>query len=203
MPTRADLVQSINFSVPDDLVAAAESALQNKGLADCTEPESCDTIGKFRTSPAPTVHFNIDPKTTISIYKQSSTFWSIPSLTLERLVSSHDIILASDSRLPPPRLGRGPGAFHTGYFPVYIPTAHRLLEAYVRLVSGSDGGRHRGWGMAMITYIEEYVDADGLLDEQMVEGRCRKFYSDMKLGERPLRPLLKELADSFGETFDW
>lgn len=57
--------------------------------------------------------------------------------------------------------------------------------------------------MAMITYIEEYVDADGLLDEQMVEGRCRKFYSDMKLGERPLRPLLKELADSFGETFDW
>ncbi|KFZ06729.1 hypothetical protein V501_07116 [Pseudogymnoascus sp. VKM F-4519 (FW-2642)] len=178
------IVESINFSVPDDLVAAAEAALQNKGLADCMEPKSCNTISEFRTSPAPAAHFHVGPRTTISIYKQSSTFWSIPSLTLERLVCSHDIILASDSRLPPPRPGRGSGVFHEGYFPVYIPTAHRLY-----------------WGLAMITYIEEYVDGDGLLDEAVVEDRCRRFYSGMKLGEIPMASLLKELEASFAGSF--
>jgi hypothetical protein len=84
---------------------------------------------------------------------------------------------------------------------VYIPTAHRLLEAYVRLVAGSDGARYRYWGQAMITYIEEYVVGDGLLDEAVVEDRCRRFYSDMKLGEIPMASLLKELEASFAGSF--
>lgn len=53
----------------------------------------------------------------------------------------------------------------------------------------------------MITYIEEYVDGDGLLDEARIEGRCRKFYSDMKRGERPMAPLLKELEANFAGSF--
>ncbi|OBT86469.1 hypothetical protein VE02_05335 [Pseudogymnoascus sp. 03VT05] len=196
------IVNSIDFAVPDHLVAAAESALQNKGLADCSEPELCTAVAKTRTSPAPAAHFHIDFEMTVSIYMRSSTFWSLPSLDLEQLIRSHDIILASDSYLPPPRPGRGHGAFRASPFPVYIPTAHHLLEAFVRLAAGSYGGRYINWGIAMITYIEEFLEGDGLLDEELVEDRCRKFYSDMKLGERPLRPLLKELADSFGWSFD-
>jgi hypothetical protein len=162
------------------LIAAAAFALQNKGLAGCTEPKSCNTIAHTRTSPAPAAHFHMHSEMTVSIYTQSSTLWFLPSLELKQITGSPDIILASDSRLPPPRPGRGHGAFQAGPFPVYVPTAHRLLEAFVRLVAGSHEGRYRYFGLAMITYIEEYVDADGLLEEARLGNRCREFYSELK-----------------------
>ncbi|KFY29797.1 hypothetical protein V493_02244 [Pseudogymnoascus sp. VKM F-4281 (FW-2241)] len=123
------IVDSIDFAVPDNLVEAADSALQNRGLGDCNEPELCTAVAKTRTSPAPAAHFHIDSEMTVSIYAQSSRLWFLPCLALNQIVYSPDFILASDSRRPPPRPGRGHGAFHASAFPVYIPTAHRLLEA--------------------------------------------------------------------------
>lgn len=183
-------MQSIDFVVPDRLITAAESTLQNKGLADCSEPESCTAVVETRTSPPPAAHFHINAEMTVSIYTQSSTLWFLPSLTLSQISCSPGFILASDSHLPPPRPGRGHGAFHISAFPVYIPIAHRLLEAFVRLVIRSPNAKYRGFAIGMVTYIGEYVDGDKLLDEAKVESRCREFYSGLKNAQKPMRSLV-------------
>ncbi|OBT92627.1 hypothetical protein VE01_09832 [Pseudogymnoascus verrucosus] len=191
------IVDSIDFVVPDDLVVAADSALQNKGLADCSEAESCTAVVETRTSPPPAAHFHIDAEMTVSIYTQSSTLWFLPGLALNQIFCSPDFILASDSRLPPPRPGRGHGAFQNSPLPVYIPIAHRLLEAFVRLVTKSPNRKYKCFAIAMVTYIGEYVDGDGLLDEANVKRWCREFYSGLKNGRRPMRSLVKDLEASF------
>lgn len=56
--------------------------------------------------------------------------------------------------------------------------------------------------MAMVTYIWEYVDGDGLLDEASVEQRCRVFYEGFKTFEPPLAILLEELEANFTESAD-
>ena len=52
----------------------------------------------------------------------------------------------------------------------------------------------------MVTYIEEYVDGDGLLDEARLESRCRVFYSGLKTCEKPVALLLEDLKASFAES---
>lgn len=56
--------------------------------------------------------------------------------------------------------------------------------------------------MAMVTYIAEYVDEDGLLDEACLEKRCRVFYEGFKSFERPMATLLEELEAGFAESFE-
>lgn len=51
-----------------------------------------------------------------------------------------------------------------------------------------------------MTYIGEYVDGDGLLDEARVESRCRELYSGLKNGRKPMRSLVKDLEASFSES---
>jgi len=116
-------------------------------------------------------------------------------------ISSPDVILASDSHLPSPRPGRGHGAFRTDSSPVFIPSAHRLLEAYIRLLArASPENPHFYHWMGMINYVEEYVDGDGYLNEASLEPRCREFYSGMKSGKIPVRALMKDLKASFSEA---
>ncbi|KFY36119.1 hypothetical protein V494_05301 [Pseudogymnoascus sp. VKM F-4513 (FW-928)] len=169
----------------------------NKGLADCSELELCTAVVKTRTSPPPAVHFHIDAEMTVSIYTQYSTLWFLPELILNKITHSPDFILASDSRLPPPRPGRGRGAFHASPFPVYIPTAHRLLEAFICLILRPPDGKYRCFAIAMVTYIGEYVDEDGLLNEEKVESRCKEFYSGLKNGRKPMRSLVEDLKAGF------
>ncbi|KAF4627031.1 hypothetical protein G7Y89_g11127 [Cudoniella acicularis] len=195
------IVDSIDFIVPDGNIAASVLALQNQGLGSCTEPKSCTAIAERRPSPPPAAHFHIDSDFTVSIYKQSSALWFLPNLKLSSKSSSPpNIILASDSQLPPPRLGRGHGKFQNSTPQVYIPSAHCLLEAYIRLLARTHGHRYEFFWMAMITYIEEYVDGDGLLDEASLEARCRAFYSALKACEKPVALLLEDLEASFAGT---
>lgn len=155
-----------------------------------------------RTSPPPTVHFPIDAEMTVSMYAQSSTLWFLPGLALDKITCSPNFILASDSRLPSLRPGRGHGVFHISALPVYIPTAHLLLEAFIRLVIRSPNRKHRCYAIAMVTYIGEYGDGDGLLDEAKVENRCREFYSGLKSGRKPMGSLIRDLEASFTVSTD-
>ena len=110
---------------------------------------------------------------------------------------TNNIILVSDPRLPSKRPGRGYGAFRGTTFPVYIPTAHRLLESYIRGISRARRGQNEGFFLAMVTYIDEYVDGDGLLDKKMLEHRCREFYQGFISFQKPTIVLLNELEAAF------
>ncbi|KAI9733670.1 MAG: hypothetical protein M1834_003272 [Cirrosporium novae-zelandiae] len=198
------IVDSIDFVVPDELVPAAVSALQHTSLGGCTEPKTCTAVAESRPSPIPVAHFHIDSEITVSLYKKSSMLWFLPSLRLSPSPNNTapDIILATDSRLPPPRLGRGHGAFQADCFPVCVPSAHRLLEAYIRLIARTHGRSYEYFWMAMLTYIEEYVDGDGLLDEASLEKRCRIFYQELKKCKRPVATLLEELKANLARSMD-
>ena len=130
----------------------------------------------------------------ICIYKKSSVFWFLSSFELSRKPNGKpaDIILASDSRLPVARPGRGHGRFKVDTFPVHIPSAHCLLEAYLRLVLKAQGPDYECFWMSMEIYIEEYVDRDGYLDENALDSRCRRFYAAFKACERPISEVLAE-----------
>lgn len=83
-----------------------------------------------------------------------------------------------------------------------VPSAHCLLEAYIRLIASTHGRAYEYFWMAMLTYIEEYVDGDGLLDEANLDTRCRVFYQGLKSCERPVATLLEELEASFVKSVD-
>ncbi|KAI9051276.1 hypothetical protein LZ554_005377 [Drepanopeziza brunnea f. sp. 'monogermtubi'] len=139
---------------------------------------------------------------TVSIFSQSSTLGFLPSLELSPASmdsSSPDIILASDDRLPPPRPGRGSGGFKPGSFPVLIPSAHRLTEYFVRLVAIPTRDTYKLFGLSMLTYVEEYVDGDGLLDMESLEPRSRAFYLGLKNETKHVRDLVADLQMAFAE----
>ena len=104
---------------------------------------------------------------------------------------------ASDSRLPPPRPRRGHVGFKASAYPVRVPTAHRLLEAYVRLIARTHGAAYEYFFMSMVNYIEDYVDRDGYLDDFSLESRCKAFYSGLKNSTKPIAILLEELHANF------
>ncbi|CAG8949742.1 hypothetical protein HYFRA_00004062 [Hymenoscyphus fraxineus] len=186
---------SIDFIIPDSLIPNPTLALQPTGLLACTEPSTCTAIAENRASPIPKSHFHIDSEFTVSLYGQSTTLWFLPSLT--QSTQSVDIISASDSRLPTKRPGRGHGGFRHTTFPVQIPTAHRLLDSYIRSIAIARRGLYVGFFLAMITYIEGYVDGDGSLDISRLEGRCREFYSGFISFRKPTIALLNELEAAF------
>jgi hypothetical protein len=181
--------------VPDDKVAASVSALLNTGSVTCSEPKTCAVVAETRGSPPPAAHLHVNSEITICIYKNSSAFWFLSNLELSKS-QPEDIILASDSRLPTSRPGRGHGCFKADTFPVCIPSAHRLLKAYLRLIAKPREPDYEGFWMSMEIYIEEYVDNDGFLDEAALDSRCRPFYSAFKNSEKPISDILADIKAS-------
>ena len=52
------------------------------------------------------------------------------------------------------------------------------------------------FAMAMIAYMEEYVDDDGLLDSKQLPEPLKSFYDELRVGEKPLRQWTKEFKES-------
>ena len=150
---------------------------------------------QWRYVPCPSAHLHIERDLPIMLYNKSEYLWKIPSLGLSAPddVLGEDIILASDPRLPRHTLGRGDGAFSELLHPVRIPSVHRLTEAYILLNVGS---RTHGfpwvWG-GLLTYIMEYVDRDGLLDDNRLEPSCRRYWRGNKIDGIPQMQLLDAL----------
>ncbi|KAF9870558.1 calcineurin-like phosphoesterase [Colletotrichum karsti] len=94
--------------------------------------------------------------------------------------------LATDQdTLPPWRPGRGSGVYLTTKQPIVVPKAHVLLEAFLRIYARDSGKRVGSFGMAMIGYIEQYVDDDGLLDVDLLPEPLRTLYKELHEGNNP------------------
>ena len=52
--------------------------------------------------------------------------------------------------------------------------------------------------MAMIAYMEEYVDDDGLLDANQLPEPLQTFYKELRQGRKPVRQWTKELKEALG-----
>lgn len=130
---------------------------------------------------------------TVALYLQSETLFFLPPFD-RSLASPRDaklpysFVSASDqSVLPLQRPGRGSGAFKSTEYPVLVPRAHVLLEAFLQLYARDARTQYGNFAMAMITYVEEYIDGDGFLDVDLLVGPLRTFYLELKEGKKPVR----------------
>jgi len=157
------------------------------------------------------MHIVNAPDVTIGLYTQSDTLWFLPPLTKvlpcppEKLEATSPFVIASDNTvLPSWRPGRGSGAFDAGKqcHPVVVPRAVVLLEAFMRLYARDSGKQIGSFAMAMIDYMELYVDQDGFLDATLLPDPLRLFYQQLKSGEKPVRQWRKELKEALGVPCD-
>ncbi|KAI2610613.1 uncharacterized protein GGS25DRAFT_518912 [Hypoxylon fragiforme] len=196
------VIGGIDFIIPDEKLPAAVAALKRSNLRRCPDPRLCAVSREDTPQPAPSFHMHIGTsELDVSIRARSKTLWFIPPVP-ENLYSdtrpqdSRYIFASDDSILPPPRHGRGRGAFSKEGFPVVVPTAHTMLEAYMRL-SIAHRDEYGGFYISMMAYVAQYIDADGLLNDTKLPESCREFWHDFKLGQRRTREMMDELQNYF------
>lgn len=147
----------------------------------------------------------------MSLYLQSETLWFLRPLDLS-LASPKEVELpssftfASDQIfLPPSRLGRGSGYFESCEYPVLVSKPHILLEALMLLYARDWDKRIGGFSMAMIGYIELYVDNDGFLDLEQLSEPFSTFYKELRVVAKPLLQWTEEFVRTVGtpENSNW
>ncbi|KAI0010884.1 hypothetical protein F4779DRAFT_626890 [Xylariaceae sp. FL0662B] len=197
------IIGGIEFVVPDEKISAAVAALKKSHLQKCPDPGSCIVSGDSAQSPWPVFHMHIGTtEVDVSIRAHSETLWFItppsdhhlecPSETQDPSRPPHYVLASDSGVLPGPRSGRGHGRFSDEGPHVLIPASHVLLEAYLRLAIA----HRQDFGLfylSMITYVEEYIDRDGLLDDAFLSEPCRVFWHAMKAGHEPMGTLLNSL----------
>lgn len=214
-------IWSVDFVVPDDRLHAATKALlanfSLKPLSPCPDATTCPISSPARYTPPPSAHLHIEDESdfNVGLYPQSDTLWFLPPLdegSLVSTVNARDVVdavacpkippyfcRASDNTiLPLWRPGRGDGVFETGYHAVLVPRAHVLLEAFLRLYARDVGKRIGSFAMSMITYMEEYVDDDGLLDSELLSEPLRGLYKELRAGKTTVRQWTRDLQEALG-----
>ncbi|XMA13753.1 hypothetical protein WAI453_006544 [Rhynchosporium graminicola] len=197
-------IASIDFVVPDKSLLAAIKVLSDiDSLLPCADFKLCSTSSPSRPTPPPTFHAHIeDSEIIFCLYLQSETLWFLPpfdrSLAFPmRKALPTSFALASDQiLLPPSRPGRGSGSFEPGYYPVIVPKAHILLEAFMLLYARDWKERIGDFAMAMIAYIELYVDEDGFLDTKQLPEPLLTYYKQLGTGEKPVLQWSEELTEA-------
>ena len=145
-----------------------------------------------------------DSEVTVALYPQSKTLWFLPPLddsvlSAKKVKLPSEFVLASDQTvLPPWRPGRGSGVLKSDRDPVVVPKSHILLEAFLRLYARDSGKRIGSFAMAMIGYMEQYVDDDGLLDANLLPEPLKASYKELRQGRKPVRQWTKELKEALG-----
>ncbi|KAF7198320.1 hypothetical protein HII31_00059 [Pseudocercospora fuligena] len=199
------IISSIDFVVADEQLKLSIGALATRtsDLFACSQPESCQSSSQHRCTPPPTFHMHVQdvPEVTVGIYIQSATLWFLPPLTKtlpgvhKKSATKFPFISASDSRLLPPwRPGRGSGVFTNkkGSL-VMVPRAEVLLQAFMRIYARDSEKQVGSFAMAMIDYVEEYIDEDGLLDVTQLPEPFKTLYQQLKSGVMPVRQWTRAL----------
>ncbi len=200
------LRKSVDFVISDDRLRVGTKSLTHfKSLTPCPDQEVCPSSSQERHTTPPAFHIHIeDSEVTVALYLQSETLWFLPPLdssfsSPKRLELPSQFILAADQTiLPPWRPGRGSGVFKSGCDPVVVPKSHILLDAFLRLYARDSRKRIGAFAMAMIAYVEQYIDDDGLLDANQLPEPLKTSYEELRQGVKPVRQWRKELREALG-----
>jgi hypothetical protein len=68
----------------------------------------------------------------------------------------------------------------------------------MRLYARDQGKRIGSFGIAMIAYMQLYVDADGYLDADLLPEPLRTSYRELQEGTKPIRQWMLELKGALG-----
>ncbi|KAJ6445426.1 NAD dependent epimerase/dehydratase [Purpureocillium lavendulum] len=201
------IVGSLDFVVPDCELTAAQASLRgHEALQFCREDESCPDFPVVRLHPPPAYHFHIESsEVPLNIFPQSEVLWFLPPfgsslLPTEAGLLPPQYLLSTDQASLPPRdrPGRGSGVFAHPEDAVVVLKSHVLLEAYMRLFARDSGKQIGSYSMAMVDYMELYVDEDGFLDVDLLPEPLRTFYKDLKEGDKSVRQWRWDLREALG-----
>ncbi|KAI0409833.1 hypothetical protein F4802DRAFT_542242 [Xylaria palmicola] len=195
------IVGGLEFIVSDEKLPAAVAALKRTRLSPCQDPSVCPISGDADLRHIPAFHMHIGtsrPVVYVSLWRHSEILGFSPDVNVRKeglVLEGHALgsyVLASDTTcLPGPRAGRGHGALSTGGGQVIVPSAHTMLEAYIRL-SAAYRHSHGAFYMSMIIYVEEYIDADGFLDDTLLSEPGRTFWQGWKKAELSIWELCRQ-----------
>lgn len=156
-------------------------------------------------TPPPAFHMHFtNSDITVGLFIQSRTLWFLPQIdealaAPESINTTETYVLATDQTiLPPWRPGRGSGVFKGTQYPILVPRAHILLEAFMRLYARDAGSTIGAFGMAMIDYMDQYVVADGLVDPTQLPSPLDHFYSELTEDSKPVRQWTLDLKQALG-----
>lgn len=198
--------KSIDFVIPDTCLSTSIQVLTHSdNLTPCPDLEVCPASSRLRQTPPPTFHAHIKGlEVTVSLYLQSETLWFLKpldwSLSSPKEVDLPSLFIFASNQtiLPPWRPGRGSGFLKPGQHPVIIPKSYVLLEAFMLLYARDWEKRIGDFSMAMIAYIEQYVDEDGFLETEQLSEPLLTFYKELRKGGKPLRQWTEELKEALG-----
>lgn len=175
-------MKGVAFVVLDTHIQYSFASLSKAGFLPCTERLDCPHSNTLRC-PSPATHLHINNELTVSLYRKSDVLQEFPDFELTSKDSCADIIRASDTRLPPASLGRGQGRFSADLSSVRIPSPLRYCEAIIFLLCRDYGSVRETYWMSILTYILEFVDEMGLMDEEGLGEGYKQFYQAMKHGD--------------------
>lgn len=135
--------------LPDHCIEPGIEVLRGiEALSPCSLGESCPSSLQRRHSPSPSLHMHLNGSdTTANLYVQSQTLWFLPPLDVslsspqETQLPPHLILASDHDTIPRYEPGRGSGVFPSDLYPVLVPTALVLLEAYIRIYARDVGTR--------------------------------------------------------------
>lgn len=139
---------------------------------------------------------------TFELCAKSETLWFLPPLDISLASSEtvelylHFVSASDNTSLLPERLGCGCGAFPENEYPVVVPNAHVLLEAYLRIHARDVGTGIGSFAMASICYMKEYVEGDGYLDSAILPEPLKALYAELKEGETSMRKWTEALMEA-------
>ncbi|EQL02758.1 thioredoxin reductase [Ophiocordyceps sinensis CO18] len=195
----------MDFIVPDCALKAARETLSLlPHLTLCREDESCPRYPIVWYHPPPSFHLHIkSSQVSLDIYPQSQVLWFLPPLDqslLHPATLPPQYLLASDKDSLPPRgrLSRGSGAFASPEHRVVVLQAHVLLESCMRLSARDSCKTIGSLSMAIIDYVEQYVDGDGFLDIEQLPEPLRTSYCELKADIKPVAQWLRDLKEALG-----
>ena len=203
---KLNLCQSIDFVIPDACLTAGMRTLVGlKSLTPCPDLEVCSISSQDRYTPPPAFHTHIkDSEVIVSLYSQSETIWFLPPLDDSLLcptklnLPSHFALASDHTILLPWRPGRGSGVFQSDQNPVVVLKPHALLEAFLRLYARDEGKRVSAFAIAMIAYVEGYIDDAGLLDASLLPEPLKTSYQELREGKKPVLQWTNELKEALG-----
>ncbi|WQF89777.1 hypothetical protein CDEST_14791 [Colletotrichum destructivum] len=164
----------------------------------CPDQKTCLTSSQERHTPPPAHHFHLhDPEvTTLCFLPVLDRFLFCPPCPDVSKLPPHFTLASDEASLLPWRPGRGSGVFKPDSGPVVVPKAHVLLEAFLRLYARDSAKRIGAFSIAMIGYVEQYIDDDGLLDASRLPEPLRTSYMDLRQGSKPVRKWTRELKQA-------
>lgn len=182
--------KSIDFVIPDTCLSTSIRVLTHLDtLTPCPDLKVCPASSRLRQTPPPTFHAHMKGlEVTVSLYLQSETLWFLKPLDWslsspkEIDLPSWFIFASNQTILPPWRPGRGSGFLKPGQYPVIVPKSYVLLEAFMLLYARDWEKRIGDFSMAMIAYIEQYVDEDGFLETEQLSEPLLTFYKELRKG---------------------